>query len=367
MYDLPVEETVQWASQQAWAIEMAQCQQDSQWHAEGDVWTHTVGVYEALQTDSTWSQLGPGEQNSLLFAALLHDVAKPITTSLDPITGRVRSPKHAVKGESLARNILANLSCPFSQREMICALVRHHGAPVHLFTKPDSNLEATRLSWLVNNRLLYHLAIADFRGRDSRRGDRNQDDLDLFAELSSELGCFDSPYPFANDTARLLAGRRELSSLHYVPHEDFRCKVTVMSGLPGTGKDTWIAKHASGVPVVSLDRIRSSENIDPKKNQGRVVRAAREQCREYLRAETDFIINATNTMRQTRKQWIDLCLSYNAHVTIVYLEPSLETILDQNRSRERSVPISVIDRLRGKLQPPNQLEAHAVQWIAEEA
>jgi len=140
-----------------------------------------------------------------------------------------------------------------------------------------------------------------------------------------------------------------------------------MSGLPGTGKDTWIAKHESGVPVVSLDRIRSSENIDPKKNQGRVVRAAREQCREYLRAETDFIINATNTMRQTRKQWIDLCLSYNAHVTIVYLEPSLETILDQNRSRERSVPISVIDRLRGKLQPPNQLEAHAVQWIAEEA
>ena len=30
-----------WTEAQSWAHEMAACQQDDQWHAEGDVWTHT--------------------------------------------------------------------------------------------------------------------------------------------------------------------------------------------------------------------------------------------------------------------------------------------------------------------------------------
>ena len=40
--------------------------------------------------------------------------------------------------------------------------------------------------------------------------------------------------------------RNELSSLHYVPRREFRCTVALMSGLPGSGKDTWLARHRLG-------------------------------------------------------------------------------------------------------------------------
>lgn len=35
------------------------------------------------------------------------------------------------------------------------------------------------------------------------------------------------------------------------PHEDFRCQVHLMSGFPGAGKDTWIRRHRSHLPVIS--------------------------------------------------------------------------------------------------------------------
>src|SRR5580704_7778943 len=48
-----------------------------------------------------------------------------------------------------------------------------------------------------------------------------------------------------------------LPSLHYTPREEYRCTVTLMSGLPGSGKDTWLALDRPGLPVVSLEELRA--------------------------------------------------------------------------------------------------------------
>ena len=61
---------------------------------------------------------------------------------------------------------------------------------------------------------------------------RPEDTLHLWKLAAEEAGCWDRPYPFANDHARFLFFRGELSSLHYVPREEYRCAVTLMSGLP---------------------------------------------------------------------------------------------------------------------------------------
>lgn len=97
-----------------------------------------------------------------------------------------------------------------------------------------------------------------------------------------------APYAFANDHARFLFYRDQLSSLHYTPHEDFRCTVTLMSGLRGAGKDTWLARHRATLPVVALDAIRDTLDIDAMDNQGEVIQSAREKCRENLRARQNF-------------------------------------------------------------------------------
>lgn len=38
-----------WAEAQPWGSAMAACQQDAQWHGEGDVWTHTRMVCAEME------------------------------------------------------------------------------------------------------------------------------------------------------------------------------------------------------------------------------------------------------------------------------------------------------------------------------
>ncbi len=80
---------------------MQQCMQEPEFHAEGDVWTHTRMVVDALLALPEYQALGSDEQNLLLHAALLHDVAKPACTVLE--NGRISSPRHAKVGEKIAR------------------------------------------------------------------------------------------------------------------------------------------------------------------------------------------------------------------------------------------------------------------------
>ena len=82
--------------------------------------------------------------------------------------------------------------------------------------------------------------------------------------------------------------------------------MTVMSGLPGSGKDTWIAEHLPDCPQISLDEIPDESGARRTGNQGAVVQAAREKARAFLRAGEDFVSNATNVSREIRTQVIDL-------------------------------------------------------------
>lgn len=352
-----------WAEVQPWARAMAACQQDAQWHAEGDVWTHTRMVCAELERLADWPSLDRAAQLQLLFTGLFHDAGKPATTVLDPETGRTRSPKHALVGTEIARRMLRELDCDLATREAIAALVRYHGRPPFLLEKAQPEREVISLSWQVNNRLLYLFALADTRGRQAKEMTRPEANLHLWKLVAEERSCFDQPYAFVNDHARFLFYRDQLSSLHYTPHEDYRCTVTLMSGFPGAGKDTWLARHRPSLPVVSLDAIRVELDVGATDNQGEVIQAAREQCREHLRAGQDFAFNATNITRQIRQRWIDLFADYGARIEIVYLEPPVATILAQNKRRTNPVPASVILRLVEKLEPPTLMECHSLTFV----
>lgn len=349
-----------WAESQPWAKAMASCQQDSEWHAEGDVWTHTKMVCDQLPSLDGWDEKSDEDRLVLLFTALFHDSAKPLTTETDEI-GRVHAPKHSVKGESLAREILRELGCPLRTRELICKLVRFHGRPVFLMEREDPIAEVVKMSWLLRNDLLWMFALADNRGRKNvSLNDRSDDLIHLWAELSSENMCYDQPYPFENAAARIKFFEQEGGNLFYVPFEDYRCRVTMLCGVPGVGKDTWLMNNRPGLPIVSLDEIREDLDIDPTENQGAVAQEAQERCREHLREGRSFAFNATNILRPTRGRWRKLFFDYSAQVEAVYLEPPLETILGRNKQRSRRVPEEVIRRLLGKAEPPTEAEFHNV-------
>ena len=137
-----------------------------------------------------------------------------------------------------------------------------------------------------------------------------------------------------------------------------------MSGLPGTGKDTWIKNNAPDLPMISLDDIRRANKIPPTAEQGRVANIAREQAKEYLRRHQPFVWNATNITAQMRESLVSLFETYHAHVRIVYLETDWQTLLERNSSREDAVPLSVVEEMLGKMLLPEACEARKVEWIS---
>ncbi|MBC8071816.1 MAG: HD domain-containing protein, partial [Deltaproteobacteria bacterium] len=186
-----------------WIAAMRDVPQDPIHHAEGDVWIHTRMVCEALVALPAWRELDAPLRERLFVAALLHDVAKPKTTVVQD-DGRVRSPGHSPTGSVMARELLWRAGWPASVREPVCGLIRFHQVPYFAVDHPEARSVVIRLSQSVSARELAMLCEADIRGRHCADQPGQLDNIELFREYCTELGCFEHPYPFASDHARAM-------------------------------------------------------------------------------------------------------------------------------------------------------------------
>lgn len=354
-------------------MKMSQTDQNPQWHGEGDVWTHTRMVCEELAAMSAFRELPSRQRQEVFLAALLHDIGKIPCTKLED--GRLVSPNHTVVGARMAREFL-RVVCGLSGtrerlafRETVCALVRYHSVPVHILdqTDPERRLFGIaadgELAEDFTIRLLCILAEADIRGRICERMEESVETVRLCAELAKEQSCLDGPYPFASSyTERAYLSGRQIRPEQEL-YDDTWGEVLLLSGLPGTGKDTWIREHAGSLPMVSLDEIRRELRISPKEHQGPVAAAARERAREYLRQKTPFVWNATNLTPSIREKLVRLFQDYHASVRIIYLETGWEEELRRNQNRRDAVPEDVIEKMMKNLELPRRYEAERVEWI----
>jgi predicted kinase len=357
-----------WASleeQFSWVADMKHVEQHKIHHAEGNVAIHTQMVIEELLNNSIYQSLEEQAKEILRTAALLHDVEKR-STSVDSGNGIINADGHARRGEYTARSVLfRDIPTPFHIREQIASLVRFHGLPLWLMEKPDSTKKVHEVSLRLNTRHLKLLAEADARGRICEDSASLLDSLDLFEMFCKEQECWGKAKDFATSNARFRYFNTPDGYVDYVPFDDFKCKVIMMSGLPGMGKDYYIQSLSKDISVVSLDAIRRKHKISPadKSGNGRVVQAAKEEARSYLRKGQDFVWNATNVTQQMRSQLTDLFVSYGAKVKIVYVEKPYELWRNQNRNREYPLPENVLDKLLSKLEIPQLTEAHEVEYI----
>lgn len=258
----------------------------------------------------------------------------------------------------------AKKEAPFHIRETIVALVRYHGLPVWIMERENPVKKLCEASLRVDTRLLKMLAMADIQGRICKDKPALMESAELFEMLCREQDCWGKARSFATDHARFQYFHAEDGYIDYIPHDNFRCKVILLSGLPGMGKDHYIRTLPQDIPVISLDAIRRKYKVSPtdKAANGRVVQEAKEEARSYLRKEQGFVWNATNTSKQMRSQLIDLFLTYGAKVKIVYIEKPYEVWRKQNREREFMVPEAVLDTMLGKLEVPQLGEAHEVVY-----
>lgn len=336
------------------------CPQDPIYHAEGDVGTHTRMVVTALVADPDWRNLPEDEQSYLFWAAVLHDVGKPAVTKHEE-NGRISSRGHSRVSASIARQLLWYAGSPFTWREAVCGIIIHHQLPFWLIERADPMRLAIETSWRCRPDLLCLHAKADTLGRICKDQVSVLENVSLAAMVFEEAECFHEPFAFANDESRVAFFELADRAAYYTAHEDFKCTVTVMSGLPGAGKDTWIAKHRATHPVVSLDVLREEMGVTATDNQGQVIQAAHERAREYLRAGRDFVWNGTNVTRQNRSKVMRLLRDYGARIEVIYVEVPPDQLRSQNRNRPDMVPDAVIDHLLRKLEPPQMWEVHDVQ------
>lgn len=350
----------------SFVAEMAAVPQDPRWHAEGDVGTHTRMVLAALEGLPEFAALDAQAQQVLRAAALLHDVEKRSTTIIHP-DGRIESPGHARKGEPSSRWILYHdLPAPFALREEIAHLVRRHGLPLWAMEKPNPRRAVIMASLECNTHLLYLLARADVLGRICDDQQELLERCEFFRELCIEAGCYGKPYPFADGHSRFTWGREETQWEGQQRFDETHSEVIMLCGLPGAGKDTWIRKNVDkDVPVISLDALRDELDLvaGDASDTGKVLSAAREQCKVYLRKKQPFVWNSTNIVSPLRNQLVNLLTEYNARVRIVYLEVPWLTLTEQNRNREARVPANVMMRFARKLDPPGIWEAQKVEYV----
>jgi tRNA nucleotidyltransferase (CCA-adding enzyme) len=167
------------------------CEQEYDWHPEGDVWTHTLMVIDearALNDDLDRPQL-----ITVMLGAVCHDLGKPATTAF--IGGKIRSPNHEDAGVAPTTAILDRLNIHtidgYDVRKQVIGLVAQHLKP-GMFYKADNVTDGAfrRLAQKVDLELLARLARADCRGR---TGAFDCTAMDWFIERARSLGVQHQP------------------------------------------------------------------------------------------------------------------------------------------------------------------------------
>ena len=347
--------------------------QNPRFHGEGDVLTHTRMVCEALNGMEKFHALPDRPRTELFLAALLHDIGKAVTTRQE--NGVWISPNHAPAGSRLAREFLWKeegfCGCADMQnfRETVCALIRYHMTPEHLTDLQDPGRKlrgiaaAGELAPDLNLDMLCMLAEADAMGRIAEDREEILTQVRLCRMAAEEAGCLAGPYSFTDAHTRYayLSGRNVQPDQRL--YDETWGAVILLSGLPGTGKDTWIRDHCPDLPVVSLDAVRRALHVSPAEGQSGVVQEAREQARAFLRRKQPFIWNATNISREMREKETSLFERYGASVRIVYLETGWEQRCERNAGRKEAVPEPAVAGMLRKTVPPMPDEAQTVEWI----
>lgn len=134
--------------------------------------------------------------------------------------------------------------------------------------------------------------------------------------------------------------------------------IYIMSGIPGSGKSSYIENCASPFDkIISRDEIRFSllkEGEDYFAHEKEVLKKFKEAIRIYdeFTEWGNIWVDATNISKKTRRRLLN-CISYN-DVTCVYFPPNIEKSIENNSKREGKyrVPTEVIISQANRFETP---------------
>ena len=179
------------------------CEQEPEWHPEGDVWTHTLLVVDGAA--ARLDDLEHARQVIVMLGAVCHDFGKPATTAF--LEGRIRSIGHEEAGVPPATAFLDRLNVHaldgVDVRRHVLGIVAHHLKPGmwHRVREEVGDGAFRRLAQKVDLELLARVASADCHGR---TGAFDCSAMEWFLDRARALGVEHQPPP------RLVLGRHLL-------------------------------------------------------------------------------------------------------------------------------------------------------------
>src|SRR5688572_2080979 len=178
------------------------CEQEPEWHPEGDVWVHTLMVIDKARQLN--ADLDRPRLIAVMLGAICHDLGKPATTAF--LDGRIRSLNHEEAWVAPTVSVLDRLNIHtidgFDVRAQVIGLTAHHLKPGMLRKAENVGDGAfRRLAQKVDLELLARLARADCLGR---TGHFDCSAMDWFLDRARALGVEHRP------PAPLLMGRHLL-------------------------------------------------------------------------------------------------------------------------------------------------------------
>ena len=355
--------------------------QDKVWHAEGDVHIHTDMVltetYSLIANEASY--LSDDDKFCLIMSALLHDIAKPVTTAERERDGRicVVAPKHEYMGISYLVHKLQGLALTHYQINTILGLVGYHQAPKMFVIRDLSKWQYYSLSQKCRLDLLYFLEVADMKGRTSNDLESQLEYLELFKLYAQEFGCFDqSVMPFISDSPyvqgkgfrALLNGKifmPEEAQSKYFTHDKLHAELIVLCGISGVGKSSHIKRNYPDHRIISLDEIRASlfKNRQDMSDEGKVRQASTLMIKTALAKKQKIVYDATNVRKDFRDKVLTLGDNYDALTKIDFLTDSLPNIIKRDREREFSVGESVINYQESRFEFPEITESDEYSMI----
>ncbi len=135
------------------------CEQDLEWHPEGDVWEHTKECLDKFAS----SRVGDKTEDFIVgLAVLCHDLGKPACTAFDPKKKRIRSLGHDEAGVAPTESFLRRLTNESQILKEVPPLVRYHMRPFAMWRDKSSDGAIRRLSSHVGRiDRLVRVALAD--------------------------------------------------------------------------------------------------------------------------------------------------------------------------------------------------------------
>ncbi len=107
-------------------------------------------------------------------------------------------------------------------------------------------------------------------------------------------------------------------------------KLTVLAGLPGSGKSTWATAQAltTGAAVVTVDDIRVG-NADPAST----INRARRRAAATLSAGADLIVDSCNVHAQVRRSWLNVGRAAGARCVLLFIDTPVALCRSRNQQR----------------------------------